>query len=68
MGGWAAVKKIRRKGMDRLKGDQRIPDDPDTPEDEGVRWVESVHAPDAHTVEISFGEELPESTAHVALG
>ena len=29
MGGWAEVKKIRQKGMDRLKGDQRILGDPE---------------------------------------
>jgi len=42
----------------------RIPDDPDTPEDEEVRWIESVHAPDPHTVEIILGDELPDPVTY----
>jgi len=29
LGGWAAVKKLRSRGKDRLKGDERIPGDSD---------------------------------------
>lgn len=39
-----------------------IPDDPDTPTDEEVRWVESVRAPDDHTIELVFSpsQNLPD--------